>query len=53
MQVYPANNMPNLCKGKRILINNEPIRGVESFDLFIQGSACKALQILDDLMLGK
>lgn len=51
LQVYPANQLPKLCRGSKVLINNEPVHGdAGSFDLFIEGTAGEVLQRVNQLL---
>ncbi len=56
LQVYPANQLPQICRGPKVLINNEPVGGdAGHFDLFIEGTAGEVLlqvnQLLDESVL--
>jgi len=44
LQVYPVNQLPNMTKGKLVLINNELVEGNYEFDVIIKGKAKGVLQ---------
>lgn len=49
LEVYPANQLPTMTKGKTVYINAE-IEGHSYFDLTIQGKAGEVLKQVDDLL---
>ncbi|MDW7670381.1 MAG: NAD-dependent protein deacylase, partial [Bacillota bacterium] len=50
LQVSPVNQLPIMAKGKKILINRDPVSSACSFDIVFQGIAGEILQQLDDSM---
>jgi NAD-dependent deacetylase len=50
LQVSPVNQLPMMAKGKKILINRDPVSSTFHFDSFFQGTAGEVLQELDDAM---
>jgi NAD-dependent deacetylase len=52
LQVYPANQLPQLCKGTKVLINAEPVAGhAGNFDWFIEGRAGGVLAAAERALL--
>ena len=53
LQVAPANKLPFYCRGKKVLLNVEPVENHEDFfDLFIRGKAGEILVAADQLLQG-
>ncbi|MFA7214860.1 MAG: NAD-dependent deacylase [Bacillota bacterium] len=50
MQVYPANQLPSMTKGKTALINYEVQGGGSGFDMVIKGKAGKVLAETDQII---
>lgn len=53
LEVYPANELPYMTKGKTVYINAEIDQHRHQFDLAIQGKAGVILKQLDDLLQEK
>ena len=50
LQVSPVNQLPMMAKGKKILINRDPVSSACHFDSVFQGTAGEVLQQLDDAL---
>jgi len=50
LQVYPVNQLPELCKGKKVYINMDMGGKCEQFDLAIEGSAGEILYKVNMLL---
>jgi len=50
LQVYPVNQLPELCKGKKAYINMDVDTKHKQFDLVIEGSAGEILSRVDILL---
>jgi NAD-dependent deacetylase len=50
LQVYPVNQLPELCKGKRVYINLDTGGNSSQFDLVIEGSAKDVLTRVEMLL---
>ncbi len=50
LQVYPVNQLPELCKGKKVYINLDTGRSSSQFDLVIEGSARDVLTKVEMLL---
>lgn len=50
LQVYPVNQLPDLCKGKKVYINLDVDIHNDQFDLVIKGSARDVLTRLEELL---
>lgn len=50
LQVYPVNQLPELCKGKKVYVNLDTVENSSQFDLMIQGSARDVLTKVEMLL---
>ena len=50
LQVYPANQLPSLTKGRKVLINCEVPAGSSKFDMVVKGKAGDVLAELDGML---
>lgn len=54
LKVSPANQLPNMCQGKKVFINAEYVSGCETlFDFFIEGRAGEVLGAVHEIMGGE
>lgn len=49
LQVYPVNQLPRLCKGKKVYINLDKNSQANEFDMVMKGSAGEILSRLESL----
>jgi NAD-dependent deacetylase len=50
LQVYPVNQLPELCKGKKVYINMDVDSKHNQFDLIIKGSSGEILSSVNMLL---
>ncbi len=51
LQVYPVNQLPELCKGKKAYINLDAVDRYNQFDVVIEGSAGSVLSDLNSVLI--